>query len=243
MQRSSIQTVLSLLPYLWPAGNPVARLRVAAAMLFLVLAKGAAVVVPVIYGRLVDTLAPKDGSAGVLVVPMALIAAYGLARIASAGFGELRDALFASVGQRAVRQLALRTFQHLHALSLRFHLDRQTGGLARVIDRGTTGMQSVLRLAVFNVVPTVIELLLVTAIIWRMFDWHFAAVTLLAVLLYVGFTAAFAARRVRLRRTMNDTDNDASIKALDSLLNFETVKYFGNEAHEAARYDACAGAL
>ncbi len=150
--------MLSLLPYLWPAGNPVARLRVAAAMLFLVLAKGATVVVPVIYGRLVDALAPKGGSAGVLVVPMALIAAYGLARIASAGFGELRDALFASVGQRAVRQLALRTFRHLHALSLRFHLDRQTGGLARVIDRGTTGTQSVLRLAVFNVVPTVIEL-------------------------------------------------------------------------------------
>ncbi len=236
-QRSGIQTVVSLLPYLWPAGNPTARLRVAVALLFLVLAKGATVVVPVIYGRMVDALAPQGGGS-VLVLPMALIAAYGLARVASAGFGELRDALFASVGQRAVRQLALRTFRHLHALSLRFHLDRQTGGMARVIDRGTTGMQSVLRLAVFNVVPTVIELTLVTAIIWRLFDWRFAAVTLLAVLLYVGFTAAFATRRVRLRRTMNDTDNDASSKALDSLLNFETVKYFGNEAHEATRYDA-----
>ncbi len=237
-QRSGIQTVVSLLPYLWPAGNPGARLRVAVAMLFLVLAKGAAVVVPVIYGRMVDALAPKGGAGGMLVLPMALIVAYGLARIASAGFGELRDALFASVGQRAVRQLALRTFRHLHALSLRFHLDRQTGGMARVIDRGTLGMQSVLRLAVFNVVPTMIELTLVTAIIWRLFDWRFAAVTLLAVLIYVGFTAAFASRRVRLRRNMNDTDNDASSKALDSLLNFETVKYFGNEAHEAVRYDA-----
>ena len=237
-QRSGMQTVLSLLPYLWPAGNPAARLRVAVAMLFLVLAKGATVVVPVIYGRMVDALAPKGGDASVLVLPLALIVAYGLARVASAGFGELRDALFASVGQRAVRQLALRTFRHLHALSLRFHLDRQTGGMARVIDRGTLGMQSVLRLAVFNVVPTVIELALVTAIIWRLFDWRFAAVTLLAVLIYVAFTAAFATRRVRLRRTMNDTDNDASSKALDSLLNFETVKYFGNEAHEAARYDA-----
>jgi ATP-binding cassette subfamily B protein len=236
VQRSGIRTVLSLLPYLWPASNPVARLRVAAAMLFLVLAKGATVIVPVIYGRMVDALAPRGG--GVLVLPMALIVAYGLARVATAGFGELRDALFASVGQRAVRQLSLRTFRHLHALSLRFHLDRQTGGLARVIDRGTTGTQSVLRLAVFNVVPTMIELTLVTAIIWRLFDWRFAAVTLMAVLVYVGFTAAFATRRVRLRRTMNDTDNDASSKALDSLLNFETVKYFGNEAHEAARYDA-----
>jgi ATP-binding cassette subfamily B protein len=186
---------------------------------------------------MVDALAPKGGGS-VLVLPMALIVAYGLARVATAGFGELRDALFASVGQRAVRQLSLRTFRHLHALSLRFHLDRQTGGLARVIDRGTTGTQSVLRLAVFNVVPTMIELTLVTAIVWRLFDWRFAAVTLLAVLVYVGFTATFAARRVRLRRAMNDTDNDASSKALDSLLNFETVKYFGNEAHEAARYDA-----
>jgi ATP-binding cassette, subfamily B, heavy metal transporter len=233
-----MRTVLSLLPYLWPAGNPVARLRVIGAMLFLVLAKGATVAVPVIYGRMVDALAPRGGSSSVLVLPMALIVAYGLARIASSGFGELRDALFAAVGQRAVRQLALRTFKHLHGLSLRFHLDRQTGGLARVIDRGTTGMQSVLRLAVFNVAPTIIEVALVTAIIWRLFDWRFAGVTMLAVLIYVGFTAAFAARRVRLRRTMNDTDNDASSKALDSLLNFETVKYFGNEAHEAARYDA-----
>ncbi|HVC61320.1 MAG TPA: ABC transporter ATP-binding protein/permease [Acetobacteraceae bacterium] len=237
VRRSGIHTVVSLLPYLWPAGNPAARFRVAVAMLFLVLAKGATVVVPVIYGRMVDALAPAGGG-GVLVLPLALIVAYGLARVASAGFGELRDALFAPVGQRAVRQLALRTFRHLHALSLRFHLDRQTGGLARVIDRGTLGMQSVLRLAVFNVVPTMIELTLVTAIIWRLFDWRFAAVTLLAVLIYVGFTAAFAARRVRLRRAMNDNDNDASSKALDSLLNFETVKYFGNEAHEAARYDS-----
>ena len=238
VQRSGIQTVLSLLPYLWPKGNTAARIRVATALVFLVLAKVAVVLVPVIYGRIVDALAPAAGTAGALVLPAALILAYGIARIGASGFGELRDALFASVAQRAIRQLALRTFCHLHALSLRFHLDRQTGGLARVIDRGTLGMQSVLRLAVFNVVPTAIELALVTAIIWRMFDWRFAGVTLLAVLVYVAFTAAFATRRARLRRAMNDTDNDASTKALDSLLNFETVKYFGNEAHEAARYDA-----
>jgi len=235
VERSGLQTVLSLLPYLWPAGNPIARLRVVVAILFLLLAKGASVVVPVIYGRIVDAIAPKHG--GILVLPVALVAAYGLTRIASSGFGELRDALFAPVQQRAVRELALRTFRHLHALSLRFHLDRQTGSLARIIDRGTQGVQSVLRLAVFNVVPTAIELLLITAIIWRVFDWRFAAVTLAAVAAYVGFTATFASRRVRLRRTMNDTDNDASTKALDSLLNFETVKYFGNEAHEAVRYD------
>jgi ATP-binding cassette, subfamily B, heavy metal transporter len=237
VERSGIQTVLSLLPYLWPAGNAVARLRVVVAMIFLLLAKGASVVVPVIYGRIVDALAPKGSDVSMVVLPVALVVAYGLTRVASSGFGELRDALFAPVQQRAVRELALRTFRHLHGLSLRFHLDRQTGGLARIIDRGTQGVQSVLRLAVFNVVPTVIELALVTVIIWRLFDGRFAGATLLAVLAYVGFTAAFASRRVRLRRVMNDTDNDASIKALDSLLNFETVKYFGNEAHEAVRYD------
>jgi ATP-binding cassette subfamily B protein len=199
--------------------------RVVVALLFMLLAKVATVYVPIIYGRMIDTLAPKDPHT-LLVVPIALIAAYGLARIGGVGFGEIRDALFASVSQRAVRLLALRTFRHLHALSLRFHMDRQTGGLSRVIDRG-----------VFNVVPTALELVMVTGIIWRMFDWRYAAVTCIAVLVYVGFTAALAGRRSRFRRTMNDTDNDASNKALDSLLNYETVKYFGNETHEANRYD------
>ena len=172
-----------------------------------------------------------------LAVPLGLVIGYGLLRVASAGFGELRDALFATVQQRAVRVAALRTFRHLHALSLRFHLDRQTGALARAIDRGTAGIQSVLRLAVFNVVPTALELVMVTAIIWHMFDWRYAVVTLVAVLAYVGFTTLLAGKRGRYRRTMNDTDNDASTKALDSLLNYETVKYFNNEAHEATRYD------
>ncbi len=231
-----MSTVCSLLPYLWPTDHPGARVRVVAAAVMLVLAKVATVYVPVVYGRIVDALAPKDGAA-MLAVPLGLVIGYGLLRVASAGFGELRDALFATVQQRAVRVAALRTFRHLHALSLRFHLDRQTGALARAIDRGTVGIQSVLRLAVFNVVPTLIELLLVTAIIWHLFDWRFAAVTFIAVVSYVGFTMGFAGWRVRARRTMNENDNDASTKALDSLLNFETVKYFGNEAHEAARYD------
>jgi ATP-binding cassette subfamily B protein len=231
-----MSTICSLLPYLWPTDHPGARVRVVAAAVMLLLAKVATVYVPVVYGRIVDALAPKDGAA-MLAVPLGLVIGYGLLRVASAGFGELRDALFATVQQRAVRVAALRTFRHLHALSLRFHLDRQTGALARAIDRGTVGIQSVLRLAVFNVVPTLIELLLVTAIIWHLFDWRFAAVTFIAVVSYVGFTMGFAGWRVRARRTMNENDNDASTKALDSLLNFETVKYFGNEAHEAARYD------
>ncbi len=236
VERSTLQTIISLLPYMWPTQNPGARFRVVVALLFMVLSKIATVYVPVVYGRIVDGLAPKDETQ-VFVVPIALIVAYGAIRIGAAGFGEIRDALFASVQQRAVRLLALRTFRHLHAVSLRFHLDRQTGGLSRVIDRGVLGMQSVLRLAVFNVVPTALELVMVTAIIWHMFDWRYALVTCLAVVVYVGFTAVLAGRRGRYRRTMNDTDNDASTKSLDSLINYETVKYFGNEEHEAQRYD------
>jgi ABC-type transport system involved in Fe-S cluster assembly fused permease/ATPase subunit len=230
-------TVRSLLPFLWPERDIGARTRVVIAMGLLVLAKVATVYVPIVYGHIVDALAPKDAAA-LLAVPIALVIAYGMLRVGSAVFGELRDALFAKVQQRAVRVAALRTFRHLHALSLRFHLDRQTGALARVIDRGTAGIQSVLRLAVFNVVPTLLELLLVTAIIWHMFDWRFAAITFIAVASYFAFTMGFAGWRSRARRTMNDTDNAASNIALDSLLNFETVKYFGNEPHEAARYDA-----
>jgi ATP-binding cassette subfamily B protein len=237
VERSTFQTIASLMPYLWPAGNRGARIRVVTALVFMLLSKVATVYVPIIYGRIVDAFVPKGAEAAVVAMPVALILGYGLVRVGAAGFGEVRDALFASVQQRAVRQLALRTFQHLHAVSLRFHLDRQTGGLSRVIDRGVLGMQSVLRLAVFNVVPTAIELAMVTGIIWHMFDWRYAVATFVAVIVYVGFTAVLAGRRGRYRRTMNDTDNDASTKSLDSLLNYETVKYFGNEAHEAQRYD------
>ena len=234
-EHSNVQVVLSFVPYLWPKGNPVARVRVVGAILSMIAAKGAAVYVPILYARAIDALTKPSSLA--IALPVTLILAYGIARIGSAGFVEIRDALFASVSQRAVRQVALQTYQHLHRVSLRFHLDRQTGGLARVIDRGVTGMQSVLRLAVFNVVPTAVELLLVTGIIWRMFNWHYAMVTLLAVLVYVGFTSTLAGRRSRYRRTLNESDNDASSKSLDSLLNYETVKYFGNERHEAERYD------
>ena len=233
--RHTFQTIRSLLPYLWPRHDPWARVRVVVASVFLILAKGATVYVPIVYGRAVDTLSPKGHAA--LVVPVALIIAYGGLRIASQGFGELRDAVFAAVQQRAARKVALQVFQHLHALSLRFHLDRQTGGLSRVIDRGTQGIQSVLRLAVFNVVPTLIEMVMVTGILWAMFDWRFALLTFVAVSAYLGFTLGFTNVRVRIRRTMNDNDNEARSKSVDSLLNYETVKYFGNEAHEAARFD------
>jgi ATP-binding cassette subfamily B protein len=233
-QRNGFQTVRSLLPYLWPRNEPVAKLRVAAAGLLLVLAKVATVYIPIVYSHAIDAL---SGKAGIATVPLALIAAYALLRVASAGFAEMRDAVFAAVQQRTIRKVALQTFKHLHNLSLRFHLDRQTGGLSRALERGTGGIESVLRLAVFNILPTLFEVLLVTAILWHLFDWRFAAVTFTAVALYVGFTVGFTNWRVRFRRTMNAMDSDAQTKAIDSLLNFETVKYFNNEAHEAARFD------
>jgi ATP-binding cassette subfamily B protein len=236
-QRSALATIASLLPYLWPKGETGAKVRVVIAAVFLVCAKIAVVLVPVLYSRAVDALAPAGGAA-VLAVPLALIVGYGLLRVAASGFGELRDAVFAAVQQRTVRRVALQTFRHMHRLSLRFHLDRQTGGLSRGIERGTTGIENVLRLAVFNVIPTLLEVAMVTVILWRVFDWRFALVTLVAVGIYLAFTLLFTGYRVRIRRTMNENDSDAQSKAVDSLLNYETVKYFGNEAHEAARFDA-----
>jgi ATP-binding cassette subfamily B protein len=234
--RSTWQTVASLLPYLWPKGDVGLRVRVVLAMACLVMAKVATVYIPIVYSHIIDTLAPKAGGQA-LALPAALIVAYGLLRIASSGFGELRDAVFAAVQQRTSRVVALQTFKHLHALSLRFHLDRQTGGLSRAVDRGTAAIQSVLRLAMFNVIPTIFEMLMVTGIMWALFDWEFALATFTSVALYMGFTLAFTNWRIRFRRTMNEMDSDAQAKAIDSLLNFETVKYFGNEAHEAGRFD------
>ena len=239
-ERSGLQTVRSLLPYLWPPGDTGSHIRVVIAVALLIAAKIATVLVPLVYSRAVDALAPKNAPnapSTLILVPAALIVAYGLLRIASAGFGELRDAVFAAVQQRSARLMALETFQHLHRLSLRFHLDRATGGLSRTIERGTNGVQAVLRLAVFNIIPTLLEVLMVTAIIWRVFDWQFAAVTALAVGLYLAFTLFFSNYRVAVRRTMNQSDTDAQSKAVDSLLNYETVKYFGNEAHESGRFD------
>ncbi len=241
---TAAHTVRMLLPYLWPPGDPVAKLRVSAAVACLILAKVATVYIPILYSRAVDHLAPKGAHAlgggpasAAITVPVALIIGYCLLRIASGAFAELRDAVFAAVQQRAVRRIALQTFEHLHRLSLRFHLDRHTGGLSRAIDRGTNGIEQVLRFAIFNIIPTLFELAMVTIILWRLFDWRYAATTLIAVGLYVGFTLTFTNYRVRFRRLMNDSDADAQTKAVDSLLNYETVKYFGNERHEAARFD------
>ncbi len=232
--RSTLATIQSLLPYLWPRGDRQAHVRVLLAAACLVLAKVATVYVPLVYSHAVDALSPKNSPA---TVPLALIVGYGLLRVASAGFGELRDAVFAAVQQRTTRRVGLDTFRHMHKLSLRFHLDRQTGGVSRSIERGVQGIQQVLRLSVFNLLPTVFEVLLVTGIIWNLFDWRYALVTFGAVASYIGFTIAFTSWRVKYRRQMNEVDSEANTKALDSLLNYETVKYFGNEAHEAHRFD------
>ena len=233
---TALATVRGLLPYLWPRGDLRTRLHVVAAVALLVAAKIATVCVPLAYARAIDRLSHRDPT-HLLAVPVGLILGYGLLRIASGGFGELRDAVFAPVKQRVIRVAAMQTFRHLHGLSLRFHLDRQTGGVTRAIERGTQAIELILRLGVFNIVPTLLETLMVTAVIWRLFDWRFALATLLTVVVYVGFTVAFTGWRIGIRRRMNEVESEASTKALDSLLNFETVKYFGNERHEVRRYD------
>jgi ATP-binding cassette subfamily B protein len=228
---------MTLAPYLWPVGETGLRARVVTSFALLVVAKLTNVLVPVAFGRAVDALAPQ-GATAIAVVPVAVVLAYGLVRLLASGFNELRDAIFAKVQGNAMRRIALEVFQHLHRLSLRFHLDRQTGGMSRVIERGTRGMTFVLDFLLFHIVPTLFEILLVTVILWGMFDVGFSLAILVAVGAYIAFTLLFTEWRLRIRRQMNATDEDANTKAVDSLLNFETVKYFGNEAHEARRYDA-----
>jgi ABC-type transport system involved in Fe-S cluster assembly fused permease/ATPase subunit len=234
--RGSLATIFSLMPYLWPKGEPILRLRLILASIAMLLAKIATVYVPILYSHAVDRLAHAS-KGDIVLVPAAIIVAYAGVRIASAAFGELRDAIFAAVQMRASRVVARQTFEHLHALSMRFHLDRQTGGLSNIILRGTLGIQTVLRLATFNVIPTIIELLLTVGILWHLFNVWYALITFGAVGCYMAFTFAFTAWRTKFRRIMNETDTEAQTKAIDSLLNFETVKYFGNEAHESRRFD------
>jgi hypothetical protein len=190
-ERGHLQTLLTLAPWLWPEGEPGLRARVVLALLLMVAAKGTNVLVPLVYARAVDALSPQEGAAAIAAVPIALVLGYGLLRICSSGFAELRDAVFVKVQARAARRIALRVFQHLHALSLRFHLDRQTGGLSRVLERGTRGITFTLDFMLFTIVPTIIEILLVAAILWGMFDISFAAATLGTIGVYIAFTLVF----------------------------------------------------
>jgi ATP-binding cassette subfamily B protein len=232
--RQELQALRGLFPYLWPQSWDL-RVRVIISLAFLALAKSVNVYVPILYKRAVDALSP--GHAAVVAVPVALIIGYGLARVAAQISAELRDAVFAKVGQRAVRQVALATFRHLHALSLRFHLDRQTGGLSRAIERGIRGTEFLLSYLLFSVVPTLFEILLVCGILWGFYNASFALLTFAIIVGYIAFTFAVTDWRVKFRREMNERDSEANTKAIDSLLNFETVKYFANEDHEAERFD------
>jgi ATP-binding cassette subfamily B protein len=232
--RQELQALRGLFPYLWPQSWDL-RVRVIISLAFLALAKAVNVYVPILYKRAVDALSP--GHAAVVAVPVALIIGYGLARVAAQISAELRDAVFAKVGQRAVRQVALATFRHLHALSLRFHLDRQTGGLSRAIERGIRGTEFLLSYLLFSVVPTLFEILLVCGILWDFYNANFALLTFAIIVGYIVFTFAVTDWRVKFRREMNERDSEANTKAIDSLLNFETVKYFANEDHEAERFD------
>jgi len=227
-----------LLPYLWPKSRKDLRIRVVLAGLSMILAKVASVYTPLILGNAVDSL--NDLSSGInllLYVPIAIIISYGIVRIASFAFNEIRDALFSKVSQNAIRRVSLKVFKHLHFLSLDFHLSRQTGGLNRFIDRGTKGIDFLLRYVLFNVVPTFIELVLVIFILLTLYGFEYAIITFITISIYVILTFTITQWRLQFRKDMNSADNAASTKMIDSLLNFETVKYFNNENHEFKRLD------
>ncbi len=224
------KAIKTLLPYLWEY-----RTRVLLALGFLVIAKLANVSVPLVLKDIVDSL---DGTLHTaLVLPVGLLLGYGVLRVINAVFGELRDMIFAKVTQRAIRRIALQVFSHLHRLSLRFHLDRKTGGVSRDIERGTRGIQFLLNFMIFNILPTLLEIVLVAVILFANYEAVFAIITFGSVAFYVAFTMIVTEWRMKFRRTMNEMDSQANTRAIDSLLNYETVKYFGNEAYEARRYD------
>jgi ATP-binding cassette, subfamily B, heavy metal transporter len=238
----SFSSIGSLLPYLWPQDEFSVRARIVVSMALLTLAKLSAVAVPVLLKYAVDALSEPVSGEGVdaesfaIVVPIGLLISYGLLRVLSLAFKELQGAVFATVAERAIRKAGVQTFRHIHDLALRFHLDRRTGGLSRAIERGTKGIEYLLRMLLFNVIPTLVEILLVLCLLWGLFDVLFSLVTAATIACYVFWTLVVTEWRIKYRRTMNDSDSDAHTKAIDSLINYETVKYFGNEEHEAARF-------
>jgi len=236
---SGISTLRRVAPYLWPEGQPWVKRRVVLALIFLLAAKLVSVTTPWIYKLAVDRLSGVTPDAGMMLGLGAagLVVAYGLARLGAVVFGELRDAVFVRVGQRAIRRLAIETFTHIHRLSLRYHITRKTGGLSRIIERGVKGVDFLLRFLLFSIGPLILELTMVSVIFALVFGWEYAAVVIVTIALYVAFTFKVTEWRVKLRREMNDQDTDANQKAIDSLLNFETVKYFNAELREADRYD------
>ena len=238
-RRVEIGVVRRVVPYLWPAGQAWVKWRVVIAVASLILAKLVAVATPMILGAAVDSLSGKDAGYSVFVLGAGgLTIAYGVSRVLDSGFQQLRDVVFAKVGQRALRRVGLETFQHIHNMSLRYHLSRKTGGLSRVMERGVKGVAFLLRFLLFSIGPLLLQLVLISGALAAFFDLRYLLVIVVAIIAYVWFTAVVTEWRVKIRKQMNDQDNDANQKAIDSLLNFETVKYFGAEYREAARYDA-----
>ena len=232
---NNLRTIVTLLPYLWPKNSLEIKYRIVIALTFLFAAKGVTVGIPFIYKLVIDTI--TQSLSALIVIPIGLIIAYGVARLLAQTFGELRDAIFAKVGQRAVRDAGFKTFRHLHKLSLRFHLDRQTGGLTRSVERGTKGISFLLNFMLFSIIPTLLEILMVCIIMGALFNIWFAIVTFVTIAGYIYWTLGVTEWRLKFRRKMNEMDNEASTKAIDSLLNYETVKYFNNEVHEGKRFD------
>ena len=233
---SGWRTIRKVVPYLWPEDMPWVKQRVVLAMCALILSKLVSVYTPIIYRDAVDVLA-KDGVPSLALGAVGLTVAYGVARLMNVGFQQLRDAIFARVAQRALRMLALQTFEHIHRLSMRYHITRKTGGLSRIIERGVKGVEFLLRFLLFSIAPLVLELLMIGVVLTILFDAWYLFIVAVTIAFYVWFTFAVTEWRVKLRKIMNDQDTDANQKAIDSLLNFETVKYFGAEGREAARYD------
>jgi ATP-binding cassette subfamily B protein len=233
------QTIVRVIPYLWPEGKPWVKRRVVISLLMLVMAKVISVSTPFVYKQAVDALAGETPDTGTLLglTAVGLTIAYGIARLMTVGFQELRDAVFVRVGQRALRQLALETFTHIHRLSLRYHITRKTGGLSRIIERGVKGVDFLLRFMLLSIGPLILELLMVSIIFATVFGLSYSVVVIVVISIYVAFTFKVTEWRVQIRREMNAQDTDANQKAIDSLLNFETVKYFNAEAMEAQRYD------
>ena len=239
-RRSGWRTIRSVAPYLWPKGNLKVKTRIVLALIALASAKVVTVVTPFLYKSAVDALAPgAEGSTGFLLAigAIGLTVAYGVARLMSVGFDQLRDVIFAAVGQRALRTLALETFRHIHKLSLRYHITRKTGGLSRIIERGVKGLDFLLRFMLFAVGPLILELLMISVILLTVLDFRYFAIVVGTIIIYVIFTFKVTEWRVQIRKEMNRLDTEANQKAVDSLLNFETVKYFGAEEREADRYD------
>ncbi|MDA8804056.1 ABC transporter ATP-binding protein/permease [Amylibacter sp.] len=236
-----MNVIKSVLPYLWPKSRKDIQFRVVLAMLALVLGEILGLLAPYFYGVSVDALAPgadEDQTIFMLTAgALGMVVAYGVMRILSVGFSQLRDVIFAQVGQRALRQLALETFRHMHRLSLRYHITRKTGGLSRVMERGVKGVEFLLRFMLFSIGPLILKLLIVAGIFYLEFGFIYMAIVLITIVLYIWFTFSVTEWRVKVRKEMNDKDTDANQKAIDSLLNFETVKYFGAEEREALRYD------